>query len=462
MLEAFGLSKSYAGRTVLEKVDLSLAEGETVLVWGPNGAGKSTLARILAAFERPDAGEITLDGRPLPPGDVAAARRAGIWLVPQEPPVIRSMTAADNFRLLSGMAEGADKICQKLGVWLDWSLPASALPYKDMHLVSLVAALAARPSVLLLDETISALEQPIAGRFFEVLHDLAHARTATLVISHDLDRVAPHCRRILRLEQGIVDTPFGEDPSHVKNSGIGSGESFSAVADAQSSTSSSSISHGPLPESEVAVEIFITEETNLVCSTQQSRGLERLGTPLVNIYAKQGEIVGVCGDRHRSIVRALRSPSGCTAGVLVQTRGSTALVSHDFDRTTLYPDLSIRENLALALCLKKSDVDRVYESFAPRLGLESELHSVVRNLSGGNRQKVALIGALASNPDAIFLEEPLHSLDKGSRNALSQILKEFASRGGTVVAIVDNEQVLANLCDRWYDLRPTSVLSKRK
>ena len=90
MLEAFGLSKSYAGRTVLEKVDLSLAEGETVLVWGPNGAGKSTLARILAAFERPDAGEITLDGRPLPPGDVAAARRAGIWLVPQEPPVIRS------------------------------------------------------------------------------------------------------------------------------------------------------------------------------------------------------------------------------------------------------------------------------------------------------------------------------------------------------------------------------------
>ncbi|MGH7505432.1 MAG: ABC transporter ATP-binding protein, partial [Longimicrobiales bacterium] len=191
LLRAEGLIRRYGGRTVVDVDALEVRPGEVVAVLGPNGAGKSTLFRLLLLLERPDAGRILLDGRPVAPGDAAAAKRiAGVF---QRPYLFEGTVAANIGYGLQARGVPAAERRLRVDEALDW-LEIGALRDEPVHTLSggesqrvaLARALVVQPDLLLLDEPTANLDVSVRRRFREDLERLARRRArSALLITHD-------------------------------------------------------------------------------------------------------------------------------------------------------------------------------------------------------------------------------------------------------------------------------------
>ena len=215
ILRLSGLSKAYAA-PVLRDVDLALTAGEVHALVGENGAGKSTLCRIVAGLVRPDAGEMTLGGRPFRPRSRTEAEASGVRIVVQELNLVGTLSVGEN--LLLGelpsrfgwidrrrlQAEARRRLeCVGLSD-LDPDRPVASLGVARQQLVAIAAALARRGDVLILDEPTAALSDREAERLFAQIVRVTSEGTAVLYVSHRLDEVRRVADRITVLRDGGV------------------------------------------------------------------------------------------------------------------------------------------------------------------------------------------------------------------------------------------------------------------
>ena len=211
-LELRGVSKSFGGTAVLRNVSLQVAERQLVALLGSSGAGKSTLLRLVAGFERPDAGEIWLDGVQLASatGSVAPEKR-GIGLVPQEAALFGHLTVAENIGFgLRGVKPGdrASRVAELLRLI---EIPELAdrrpdqLSGGQQQRVALARALAPRPKFLLLDEPFSALDVELRERLRQDVRRVLKAEGATaLLVTHDQEEALSLADRVAILRDGEI------------------------------------------------------------------------------------------------------------------------------------------------------------------------------------------------------------------------------------------------------------------
>ncbi|MEU3661898.1 sugar ABC transporter ATP-binding protein [Streptomyces sp. NPDC032940] len=481
VLAVRGLSKSFPGVRALDDVDLTLHPGEVHALIGENGAGKSTLIKLLTGVHRPDAGEITFQGRKVSFSTPLEAQQAGISTIYQEVNLIPLLSVARNLFLgreprtrfgvldMARMNREAAEVLGAYGVRVDVRQPLRTLGVGAQQMVALARAVATDARVVIMDEPTSSLEPREVETLFSVIRRLRDAGIAVVYVSHRLDELYAMCSTVTVLRDGrrvhhgrladldrlaLVSTMLGRDLGDVREEGA---TKFSGDHQA--------------------------------AGTRPVLHAEGLTVPHklhdVSVSIRPGEVVGLGGllgsgrtETAKAISGALARSSGevTVAGVPLRggstpaaIRAGVSLLPEDRKSEGIVPGLSVRENIALAALprlsrfglVSEARVDSIVDTFVERLRIKaSSPHQKAGELSGGNQQKVLLARWLAMNPKVLLLDEPTRGIDVGAKAEVQKLVDELAVDGLGVLLISSDLEELIEGSDRVVVLKDGAVVGE--
>ncbi|ACZ29459.1 ABC transporter related protein [Xylanimonas cellulosilytica DSM 15894] len=462
VVEMRGITVEFPGVRALDAVDLTLRRGEVHALMGENGAGKSTLIKALTGVYTPTAGSVVVDGAAVAfsgPGD---AQAAGVSTVYQEVNLCPNLTVAENIMLgheprrfgsidVRAMRRTAAELLARLDVHVD---PASSLGAHSLAVQQLVAicrALVVDCKVLVLDEPTSSLDAGEVERLFEVMRRLRDDGVAILFVSHFLEQVYEISDRMTVLRNGrlvgeytTAELPRRDLVHHMIGASF---EELERLGDAPK-----------------RADVVLAQDPLL-----QAVALGRKGSirPFdLDVHA--GEVVGLAGLLGSGRTELARLLTGVdrpdTGQVLVDgrpvrmttprasLRRKIAYSSEDRKAEGLVGDLTVRENIVLALQadrgwlrrLPDRTVDEIVDRYIKALDIRpANPAALVRNLSGGNQQKVLLARWLATAPRLLVLDEPTRGIDVGAKAEIQRLVAELAADGmGVVFVSAELEEVL--------------------
>jgi ABC-type sugar transport system ATPase subunit len=474
LLCAEQVSKRFPGVQALQNVDFTLNRGEVHALVGQNGAGKSTLVKCISGVHPPDGGRITLDGREITTYTPKHAYDLGIAVVHQRPQLLPWLSVTENVMLgqlpsrrgLMIDRRKANELTRELlarfRLDIDPEAPVAQLSAPDRQQVAIAKALYRNAKLLILDEPTAALDAQRSAQLFALIDELAHQGVGVLYVSHHLEEVFRLADRVTVLRDGqlVATQPTGElSQDEVVTLMAGHRITESSVAQ------SAAVVEGTVPALE-----FSHLETEVLHD--------------VDFVLRQGEVVGVSGligAGGHDLARVLFGLDRPTAG-RVALRGRTYdpqgpkqaiaqgvfLVPEDPARDGLVPVLSVAQNVTLVslkaitrrgvLSLRRER--EVADHYVGELSIAtSSVHTAVRNLSGGNQQKVLLAKALTSKAEVLVLEEPTQGVDVHAKAEIHRIVRDLASRGKAVMVVSTDIRDLLQFVDRIVALRSGRVVT---
>ncbi|MBN9254388.1 MULTISPECIES: sugar ABC transporter ATP-binding protein [unclassified Mesorhizobium] len=454
LLDATGVAKNYGAVAALRNASLSVLPGEVHALMGANGAGKSTLVKILTGAIRADAGRILIRGEARDVRSPAAARRAGLLPVYQEPALIPDLDVLSNLRLTGTPVEPFRAWVRELGIPdLDIREMARDIPLAVLRVLDLARALAVEPDVLLLDEMTAALPANLAEKVLEVVRRQGDSGRAVIFISHRFVEISALCDRatVLRDGQtvGVVDIEPGVEEKIVELM-LGARIEKTKVATRAAGQAAAAPARPRLGV----------------------RNL-RVGTKLndVSFDLADGEVAGVIaleGQGQDELFAALAGsirPSGGT----IEVGGQPARFGHPLDAIragiayvpgdraeALAMQRSVRENIALpfsaalrhwgpiAMGRERATVLDAIK----RLQIDTRAQGEVQRLSGGNQQKVTIARWIAADARTILCFDPTRGIDVGTKQEIYKLLRELAGQGKSVLFYTSELEEVQRVCDR--------------
>ncbi len=457
LIELIGIQKHFGPVHALRGADFSLRPGEVHALLGENGAGKTTLMQVAFGLQRPDAGQILVEGRPRVIGSPRVARGLGIGMVHQHFTSIPALTVAENVALAAGweVAPGrlerrVRELSERIGLPLDPGERAGRLTVGQKQRVEIVKALAGNVRMLLLDEPTAVLAPAEAAELLRVVRRYTEAGNAAVLITHKLDEALTAADRVTVLRRGAV----------VEAGPVG-GYNAAQLAEAMigRDLAASPAAHGirSSPSLEMTTNPLVTLEA-LEVAREGGYGLAVRGA---SFQVRAGEIVGVAaveGNGQRELLRAV-------AGRLHPLRGRLDVVGPigfiPEDRTTegLIPELSLTENVVLASdprdpWIRGNRVDwpvargRTGELLASFDVVAGGPESPAWTLSGGNQQKLVVARELSRRPQVVVAENPTRGLDIRAAASIHQRLRDAAAAGSAVLFHSSDLDEVLELSDR--------------
>ncbi len=459
-----GIEKSFPGVQALAGVDFAVARGEIHALVGENGAGKSTLIKILTGADRADRGTIELDGKVVSIRSPLHAQELGISTVYQEVNLCPNLTVAEN--LLVGRQPTRFKVAidwqrlnaqargymHELDVDIDVTRPLGNYSIAIQQMAAIARALViSNAKVLILDEPTSSLTGHETAQLFRVMRKLKSGGIAVVFITHFLDQVYEISDRVTVLRNGtLVGTYSTKSLPRLELIRLMLGRTLSDLDDL-SATKEESVQH-------------ISREPLVVA---EQLGLENSIEPF-DLTLHSGEVVGLAGllgsgrTEVANLLFGVEKPdigSLSVGGETVTdfTPGSSiargvALCPEDRKAEGIIGDLSVRENIVLALQARRGWVrrisrkqqDEIVDRYIKLLNISTPTaDQLVRNLSGGNQQKVILARWLAANPKLLILDEPTRGIDVGTKADIQKLVISLAAEGTSCVFISSElEEVL--------------------
>ncbi|MFK4837336.1 sugar ABC transporter ATP-binding protein [Microbacterium sp. ZW T2_14] len=466
-----GITISFPGVLALDQVDFTLRRGEVHSLMGENGAGKSTLIKALTGVYQIDGGTIAVDGEERVFAATADAQAAGISTVYQEVNLCANLSVGENV-MLGHEPRGRAGIDWKavhrlaaehlagLGLTIDTRSILSSHSIAIQQLVAISRAMVLDAKVLILDEPTSSLDRGEVERLFAVIRELRDHGVAILFVSHFLDQVYEISDRITVLRNGRL---VGE---HV-------------AAD--------------LPRDSLVSQMIGRELDELAAiSRTADRVIDRTATPVLratglgrrgmlepadlDIY--EGEVVGLAGllgSGRTELVRLLYGADKADSGT-VEIDGRPARLTsprHAIDHRIAFSsedrraegiiaDLTVAENIVLGIQAKRgwmrpmrrAERDQVVSEYITALGVRpADPDMLVRNLSGGNQQKVLLARWLATAPQLIILDEPTRGIDVGAKADIQRKVAELSAQGLSVIFISSELEEVLRLAQRVVVMR---------
>ena len=473
ILRMEGIVKRFAGATALDRVDFSLRRGEVHALVGENGAGKSTLIKIMTGAYRRDGGRMWLEGRPVAFATPAAAQAAGVIAVHQEIHLLSHRTVAENVFLgreprrwglvdWGRMRADTSALLDGLGLRIPADTTLGALSTAQQQMVAIARGVSLGAKVLVLDEPTSSLAEREVGLLYDMIRQLQAKGTAIVYISHRFDELYAVCDRVTVLRDGkLVGTNRLADLERLDLVCLMLGKPREALR--QGTTG---FTHQPTDAPGTAPVLH---------AEGLRRGMKLRG---VTLDVRKGEILGLAGllgsgrtETARVIFGAdpaeggaieldgkrltLRTPDDAIAARI-------AFVSEDRKGEGIIPELSVRENLTLAalpMLSRLGIVDRakqreIVDRYMTRLGVRAtSADQKIRELSGGNQQKVLLARWLCMNPVLLILDEPTRGIDIGAKGEIQALVNELAASGLGVLMISSELEELVEGSTRVIVLR---------
>ncbi|MBX5457887.1 MAG: sugar ABC transporter ATP-binding protein [Thermogemmatispora sp.] len=462
------ITRRFPGVTAVAEVDLDIYPGEVHVVAGENGAGKSTLMKILYQVERPDAGQIYLNGEPLSFHGPHYARALGIAMVHQEFALAPHLSVAENLflgreplrfgfiRRRRELAE-ARHLLEQVGLNLDPRRLVASLSVAEQQLVEIARAISFNARVLILDEPTATLTEQEIARLFEVIRQLTAQGVAVLYISHRLDEIFQIADRVTVMRDGrVVATLPRAELSEQKLVQLMVGRAITNLY--------------PRPETHPGPVLLRVE------------GLSRRGLLHdCSFEVHAGEILGLAGligAGRSELARAVCGADPIDSGRILldgqelhirrpadAIRAGLAYVTEDRKREGLALDLGVDQNITLAslpvrlglLLLRRERSVALHA--CQRLNIRTpSVRRKVRLLSGGNQQKVVVARWLETQARVIFFDEPARGIDVGAKAEMFALIGRLASEGRAIVLISSYLPELLNMCDRIAVMREGRIV----
>jgi len=472
ILQMQDITKSFPGVVALAGASLTVGRGEVHALVGQNGAGKSTLMKILAGAYRKDSGTIVFGGQPVEFRTPHQAQASGVSTIYQEINLVPYRSVAENIfmgrepRRLGfidwpRMNRDAGEVLGRLGIHISVTQPLMHLNVATQQMVAIARAVSFDSPLVIMDEPTSSLDDREVATLFEVIRHLKANGVSVIFITHRLDELYEICDRVTIMRDGMTvdDRPMteitrlelvakmlGKDLGEVRREG------------------QTAFTEGKAPTDKVLLE---------------ARHLKR-GRALrdASVSVNAGEIVGLAGllgSGRTEVARAIFAADRIEEGDIRLNgaparfhapadaiRAGVGFCSEDRKSEGIIPHLSVQENLTLAalpLLSRHGIVSResqreLVAQFIRRLGIRtSGPDQKIRELSGGNQQKVLLARWLCLNPRLLILDEPTRGIDVGAKAEIQTLINEFADNGLGVLMISSEIEELAEGSDRVVVLR---------
>ncbi len=461
VIEMRDISITFGNVRALDRVALRLFPGEVHALMGENGAGKSTLIKALTGVYSVDSGAILVDGEEHAFATPAAAQAAGISTVYQEVNLVPNLTVAENMLLgreprrfgainARAMNRRARETLERLGVDVDPGSRLGQHPIAVQQLVAIARAVDVDARVLILDEPTSSLDADEVEKLFDVMRRLREQGVAIVFVSHFLDQIFEIADRMTILRNGrLVEERMVAETSQLALVQLMIGRELEVLERLDRDHDSADAS---------------SDRPAL-----RAIGLSRKGSlEATDLTIYEGEVVGVAGllgsgrtelarllfgadaadhgeVEVKSVRRRLRSPRHAIDRKI-------AFSSEDRKAEGVVGDLTVADNMVLALQASRGWLRpippatraKLVQQYIAALDIRpADPNALMRNLSGGNQQKVLLARWLITEPEVLILDEPTRGIDIGAKAQIQALVADLASKGMSVVFIsAELEEVL--------------------
>ncbi|MCF7944681.1 MAG: sugar ABC transporter ATP-binding protein [Spirochaetia bacterium] len=464
LLEAESVSKEFSGVRVLNKVTLSLNQGEILGVIGENGAGKSTFMKILSGIYSATEGIIRMGGEQVEIRDPINAKKLGITMIPQEFNLVSTLAVFENVFLgnelvknglldKASMRRRTQEVLSELQTDISPDARMMDLSVAQKQMVELGKALVHESKILIMDEPTTVLNSDEVKILFHIMEKLKKRGVSIVFISHKLKEVKAVCGRVLILRDG---------------------EQISLSPTA-------SLSIDQMARGMVGRELNQVFPRKQFTQGEDILKVEGLTVPglldNISFSLKRGEILGFAGlmgagrTELAETIMGIRQKSGgrvFISGEKVEidhpreaVKHGIAYLSEDRQGKGLIMDFTVPQNITLVSLRRyiKGFIDRKKEQAATDEYVRSfnikaaSLFSKLRFLSGGNQQKVYLAKWMDTKPDILILDEPTRGIDVNAKMEIYQFVRELAKENIACMFISSELEEIMGMCHRVLVMR---------
>lgn len=465
ILKLENINKSFPGVRALHNMQIELEAGEMHAVCGENGAGKSTLMKVITGVYKADEGDIYLNGEKITITEPNDAYNKGIAIIFQETSLFKDLTVLENLFMgheptkkaagvikyidYADMRKKAGEIFQFLGVRIDLNARVDTLGVAAKQMVEIAKALTYGSKILILDEPTAALTNKEVRALFATIARLKADGISMLYISHRMEEIFEIADRVTVIRDG----------EYVKTASIGE------VTEQQLIT----WMVGREMTDMYPKQDMMPGDTVLRVENLKKHGL----VDDVSFELRKGEILGIAG-----LAGAGRTEiAECVCGLMGYDAGKVFLngnelhiknykdaiaaglvyVSEDRKKYGLVVPMTIRENTTMSILSrisKGSFIDAqqenaIVDNFMKELNIKAPTKEFfVKNLSGGNQQKVLVAKALAAKPQVLILDEPTRGVDVGAKYEIHKIISDLVAGGMSIIMISSDMPELLGMSDR--------------
>lgn len=461
LVEIKSLTKHFPGVVALDSVDLEIKPGEVHVLVGENGAGKSTLVKILCGIYQPDDGVVLYEDECFSPQSTLDSIQAGIRVIHQEMNLLSYLSVAENIFLekipgrfglvdRKALKENTKALLSEVGLRVSPDTLVEHLGVAQMQLVELARALSEESKLLIMDEPTSTLSPREISTLFEIIRSLKARGVTIIYISHRLQEIFEIGDRVTVLRNGKkVGTKLLEEvtiPEIVK---------MMVGRDIEDE-------YPFRPEVEIKNEVLKVENLSFKGSRAP-----------VSFSIKRGEILGIAGlvgSGRTEMVRALFGVDGCVeGGVRIKDKpveikspkqavaNGLCLLTEDRKGQGLILDMSCLSNITITdlskvskrgFLVKELEKD-ASEKLVEKLHIKTpSLEQIVKNLSGGNQQKLVLAKWLYRDTEIFIFDEPTRGIDVGAKYEIYNLIWDLAEAGKGIIMISSDLPELIGVCHR--------------
>lgn len=460
VLELQNIVKEYPGVKALNKMNLTIHEGEVHALMGENGAGKSTLIKVISGAIQPNGGTILYEGKVYETMTPALSKKLGIGVVYQEFNLVPELSVAENIFLGNKLTDGplidrkkmnekAKELMQSFGIDIDVTVPVRTLTVAYQQLVEITKTISANVKVLIMDEPSAPLTNREIDALFGIVRKLKEQGVAIIYISHRMEEIFQISDRVTVMRDGeYVDTCMTSDITQSDLIKMMVGRTL----DEQYPTIEKEIGEVVLEVNHLSTDALLKD---------------------ISLTVRKGEILGLAGlvgAGRTETARAIFGADPISAGE-VKINGKTvkiknpkdaitsglALIPEDRKRHGALLEMTIRDNISFiaskaistATVMSKKKDRAMAKNYIDRLRIKCpSMEQLAKNLSGGNQQKVVLAKSLASNSSIIIFDEPTRGIDVGAKKEIYELMNELAKEGMAIIMISSEMPELLGMSDR--------------
>lgn len=463
LLKMTDISKSFPGVKALENVNLTVYEGQVMALLGENGAGKSTLMKILSGVYKKDGGKIQIVDKEVDIKNIKDSENLGIAIIHQELSLIPNLTVAENIFLgnektnkRSGSinkreeSERARSFLDQVGCTVNTNTLVSNISVGEMQMVEIAKALTKNANIIIMDEPTTALTDVETKKLFEVIKTLKSRNFAVIYISHRMEEIFQICDRITVLRDGKF---AGEcKVEDVDNDNLIAMMVGRKIED-------------QFPYIKVTSGNTILKIENLSCKNKIEN---------ISFDVNAGEILGISGlmgsgrtELAKTIFGEYKKSNGniyvegrkikinCTKDAI---DNGICYLPEDRKKEGLVLGLSVRKNMSLINIKKYENIIKTIdiksekndvEEYIKKLSIKTPSgDQIIKNLSGGNQQKVIIAKWLLLSPKIFIIDEPTRGIDVGAKKEIYELLNSLKSLGKAIIMISSDLSEVLGISDR--------------
>lgn len=469
------INKQFPGVIALKDVQFSLDAGEIHALLGENGAGKSTLIKVLTGVEHMDSGTVVMDGKTISIKSPLEAQKHGISTVYQEVNLCPHLTVAENIYVgrepmkfgridWKTINEKSKELLKQFDLDIDVTEQLDNYSVAVQQMIAIARAVDVQAKILILDEPTSSLSNTEVEKLFKIMRMLKEKGMGIVFVTHFLDQVYEVTDKITVLRNGeYIGTYNTVELPRVELIGKMIGKEYDVFEGDSSSVTQ--VEHA-----------------------EEYLRLENAGTSNISdisMSLKKGEVSGFSGllgsgrsEIARMIFGADKLSSGKTyingkevniKNPLDAIRNDIAFCSENRKKEGIIGDLTIRENIIIALQTKRglgkaisyNEAQKIADRFIQELAIKTpSADQQIKNLSGGNQQKVLLARWLATDPELLILDEPTRGIDIGAKAEIQKIVMKLAKEGMSCVFISSEMEEMLRCCSRMFVLRDKEIVAE--